>query len=286
MASKFDGNASKEAALSIGLLAARHFLGIEDLHYGYWPEGLAVEIGNLKAAQAAFTELILANIPPGVKTVLDVGCGSGSTSVKLTAAGYTPSCVSPNKSLGESARRALGPTVEFFECPFEEFSADRRYDLILFSESFQYMKPEVALPKCAELLGPGGHVLICDFFRLPTEGKAPMGGGRPWERFQGALQGSPFRCTTDLDITPRTAPTVKLVADAGRSVLEPAYHTALAFLRRKFRLLAWLLEWMFAEKVRRSQFGRDWTVENFARHKTYRLLLLQKVAPAAARPPG
>ena len=54
----------------------------------------------------------------------------------------------------------------------------------LFSESFQYLEPGRGLAGAAALLNEGGHVLLCDFFKLPSEERSPIGGGRVFSEFE------------------------------------------------------------------------------------------------------
>ena len=81
----------------------------------------------------------MADIPPGVRSILDVGCGAGNTAHKLLDRGYEVDCVSPNAWLTTEARRLLGTRARVFESKFENLTLDRTYDLILFSESFLFM---------------------------------------------------------------------------------------------------------------------------------------------------
>ena len=74
---------SSEFGLAMGYVLAHHFLGMDDLHYGYWPPDLPVLPQNLARAQAHYTELLMSHIPAGVRSILDVGMGAGTTARKL-----------------------------------------------------------------------------------------------------------------------------------------------------------------------------------------------------------
>src|SRR5574341_1724133 len=73
---------SSEFGLALGFIVGHHFLDMQDLHYGYWPDGLPVEPQNLARAQAHYTDFLMSHIPAGVTSVLDVGCGAGNTARK------------------------------------------------------------------------------------------------------------------------------------------------------------------------------------------------------------
>ena len=95
---------SREIGLEIGMICGKHFLNVEHLHYGYWTKDLKVELASLPAAQKNYTDFLMSNIPDGVKSILDVGCGMGHTAKRLTEAGYTVDCVSPSSFLAQQAR--------------------------------------------------------------------------------------------------------------------------------------------------------------------------------------
>src|SRR5690348_2699059 len=151
---------SSEFGLAMGYVVCKHFFGMDDLHYGYWPKDLPVTPQNLAKAQAHYTELILSKIPAGVKSILDVGMGAGTTAQKLLAAGYRVDGVSPNGVLTGVAKQKLGDRATIFETKFQDLATDRRYDLILFSESLLFIPLEAAFAQAMTLLNPGGYVLI------------------------------------------------------------------------------------------------------------------------------
>ena len=137
---------SKEVGLDIGLVLLKFFLKTDHLHYGLFSDGLEGDIANLKQAQENYTELLAGHIEDGVKTILDVGCGSGKTARTLLDRGYTVDCVAPGRILPKRVRELLGDESEIFTCRFQDLETDKRYDLILFSESFQYLPMNESVP--------------------------------------------------------------------------------------------------------------------------------------------
>src|SRR5258705_14007548 len=134
------------------------------LHYACWPEGLARVPRSLGQAQAHYPVFLVSHIPAGVKSVLDVGCGAGNTARKLLERGFTVDCVSPNGVLTGVAHEALQGRGDIFETRFQDLQTERRYDLILFSESLLFIPLEEAFTKALSLLNPEGYVLITDIF--------------------------------------------------------------------------------------------------------------------------
>ena len=268
---------SKDLGLSLGLIAGRYFLGMEELHFGCWPDDLPVDKANLPRAQAAYSDLLLEHVPDGAKSVLEVGCGSGRLAQRLVETGRRVDVISPSSYLTSVARERLGDSAGFHECRFEDFESDRRWDLVLFSESFQYLEPGVGLAKAARLLEDSGHVLICDYFKLPVEGRCPIGGGRPWDEFQRELGASALRLVDEVDITERVARGLAVLQDLDRNLMKPGYEAVVATLAARHPLLLRFLRWRYARKLRRFEdeiLAGARGPETFRRHKTYRLMLL------------
>jgi SAM-dependent methyltransferase len=267
---------SPEFGLALGLVVGRFAIGMQDLHYGYWTEDLELTAVNLPRAQARYTEELFGDIPDGVRSVLDVGCGAGNTARKLLDLGYEVDGLSPNAWLNEQAERAVAGRARIFLSKFEDFRPDRTYDLILFSESFLFMKAEAALARAAEALVPGGHILISDIFRVPAEEASPIGGGQDIRRFRALMEASPFELVRDTDITDRIAPTFDLLQRAYTEAIGPAYDLILARVRARNPWVMRLLGWKFRRQIRRYEdkhFSGKRDGAHFRRHKSYRRLL-------------
>jgi SAM-dependent methyltransferase len=267
---------SSEFGLALGFVIGHHFLGMQDLHYGYWPQGLAREPQNLAQAQANYTDFLMSHIPPGVKSVLDVGCGAGNTARKLLERGFTVDCVSPNGVLTSVAKQVLAGRGDIFETRFQDLQTERRYDLILFSESLLFIPLEEAFTKALALLNPGGHVLITDIFRVPAEGKSPIGGGHELPRFRETIARFPFAPVLDLDMTDGIAPTFDMLDAAYREAIQPAYELIVSRLEAKHPWVMKLVKWKFRKKLQRAEekhFSGRRNGANFKKYKAYRLML-------------
>lgn len=269
----------------MGLIVGRHVLGMEDLHYGYWTDDVPLDLRHLPEAQARYTEALIADIPAGVRTILDVGMGAGNTARKLVDRGYRVDGVSPNAYLTAAARQLLGDAVTIFESRFEDVETERRYDLILFSESFLFMDPDAALAKAAALLYEGGHVLICDIFRIPADGKSPIGGGKELATFRAVMARFPFDQIRETDISAHIAPTFDLLDRAYREAIRPAYDLLVARFDATRPWLMRFLRWRFRRRIARLEekhFGGRRNAANFLKYKSYRRFLFRMRAPATA----
>lgn len=267
---------SREIGLEIATICGKHFLNLEHLHYGYWTKDLNIDLAHLPAAQENYTNFLLSNIPDGVKSILDVGCGMGQIAKKLTDAGYKVDCVSPSSFLAQQARTLLQGKSEIFECCYEQLHTEKRYDLVLFSESFQYIAPDDAIQKTLALLNPNGQMLICDIFKLDNPEKSPISGGHNLQKFFDVISKYPLCEVRNLDITDQTAPTRDIEDQLCKEVAGPVANLLGKLLDSRYPLLSKILKWKYRkklEKLRQKYLSGRRTGENFKKFKSYRLLL-------------
>lgn len=270
---------SHEFGLAMGYLIGHYFLDMQDLHYGYWPIDLPPRPQHLALAQARYTDFLMQHIPTDVRTVLDVGCGAGNTARKLLELGYQVDCVSPNGVLTGVAQSVLQGRAQIYEAKFQDLITERRYDLILFSESLLFIPLDQAFAKALELLTPGGHVLITDIFRIPAEGRSPIGGGHELPRFREAIARVPLDQVADIDMTDGIAPTFDLLDGAYREAIEPGYRLILARLTARHPWVMRFVKWKFKKQMRRYEdkhFSGRRNGANFKKYKSYRLLLYRQ----------
>jgi SAM-dependent methyltransferase len=199
--------------LDIGLSLTKWLTGAENLHYGLWT-GLDVAAANLRAAQDAYTEFLFSHLPDGAGLrILDIGGGAGETARKLCALGHHIDIVIPSAFLASRCRENA-PDANVHEMRFEEFETTDKYDLCLFSESFQYIPMELALSKAQSHLKTGGEILICDCFRT-DEGAvhtdaSKVGGGHTLSKMETLLEQRDISVIACHDLTEAVAPSVEL----------------------------------------------------------------------------
>ncbi len=273
---------SRDIGLEIGSIVGKYFLKLDHLHYGYWTPDLPVDIANLGRAQQQYTDFLVSHIPVGVKTVLDVGCGTGSTAKKLSDIGYVIHCVSPSHFQCEKVRQLCGNAVNVFECEFEAFQSSERYDLILFSESFQYIPIDESIPKVVRYLSDGGHLLVCDIFRKAAKDSSAMKGGHEIEKFFNAIRSNGLELVEDIDITEATTPNIELMDDVMKNVAHPVLLRASEYVDARYSLASKIVKWAYRKQIQRKYdkyFGNTRTGDDFRRTRTYRLLLCRKNSP-------
>jgi len=274
---------SREIGIEVASICSKYFLKSPHLHYGYWTSDLQADIANLRTAQENYARFLISHIPDNVKTILDVGCGSGQMAKTLVEAGYHVDCVSPSPYLGNQARELLGAKSTVFECIYEDLETENRYDLVLFGESFQYIPPGEAIRRTFDLLSEGGHLLICDIFKKDTPDKSPLPGGHLLTRFYDIISEYPFEPVADIDITEQTAPTLDIVNDMLNQVAKPSLELAEQLLSSSHPFTLKVLRFLYKKKIdklNRKYFSGVKTGENFKKFKSYRLLLYRKKSPA------
>jgi len=269
---------SKEVGLEIGYLVFKFFLKSECLHYGYFSDGLEADVANLNEAQSRYTNLIINSVPEGVHTILDVGCGAGKVAYELINKGYEVDCVSPSKSLNKHAEKLLDGRGKVYNSKFEDFQTDKKYDLILFSESFQYIPIDQSIPRALNYLNDGGHILLADFFRRDIPGKHPIGGGHEWTEWERKLPQFPVNAVFEKDITAETSKTIDIVHQLSNEVISPAWKSGFALAEDRFPWLMKVVKWKYKKKFAKME-TKHMTGQrhgaNFAKYKKYIVCLLK-----------
>lgn len=271
---------SKEVGLVAGLNLFNFFLGTKDLHYGFWSDGLEVTIQNLPEAQKRYSDFLIGHVPEGVKTILDVGCGAGGVATKLISRGFLVQGISPSPLLSEAAQKQAGDGFKIHAGRFEEVNLpiNEKFDLILFSESFQYISLDVVLQKSQKMLNPGGYILICDFFKTNAPGKSIIGGGHKFKRFQAVLKESGMNVLEEKDITHETASNLDLDNQMGRELLLPTLKLIGYTFRNNHPWISKIFSWKFRKKLKklnRKYLSNERNAETFSKYKIYKLFLLQ-----------
>jgi SAM-dependent methyltransferase len=269
---------SKEVGLELGLVIFRFFLKSDHLHYGLFTEGLQADVADLKEAQERYTAMLMDLIPEGAKTILDVGCGSGATAKKLLDAGYEVECVSPGKILTAQVRKLLGKDVVIYQSKFEALSAEKKYDVVLFSESFQYIPMDNSVSGALARLNPGGRIIVADFFKRDVPGKSPLGGGHNYKEWQEKLAKMPVQVSYERDITEETAPTLDIVHQFSNEVLFPVWQSVFALAEDRYPKALKFIKWRFRkklEKLENKHFTGQRNAETFKQFKKYMVYVLQ-----------
>lgn len=284
-------NKEKMHSRELGLVLTQQILGVEDLHYGLWDQDLELKLENLDTAQQRYTDFLISALPPPQPCpvrVLDIGCGTGHVLGQLLERGYLADGLVPAASLAKLVRkhqeRHPDKQSRLFECRFEDFPVDenaQKYDVALFSESFQYIPTDVALLLLQKILKPGGQLVICDFFKTARHGDGgpgdgSFGGGHPIAEFYRQIKMTPFELIRDEDITARVSPNLQLVNDLLLNTIKPVGLTLDKYLGDNYPKLTWLAKKLWRKKLDKANFkyfAGNRSKETFERYKTYHLMV-------------
>jgi len=270
---------SKVIGLDAGLLIGKFFMDTEELHYGYWPNDKTATAQNFSEAQERHSQLIIDNIPKGVKKILDVGSGSGSLAKKIVGLGYQVDCVIPSEFLADKVQQKLDGSSKIHITKFEDLDISSNYDLILFSESFQYVHLIKSIDKILSILDKNGYLLICDVFHKNVSGISPMRGGHRLDLFENEIEKTDLVKKADIDITLETAPTWDFLNQFLNEVAIPISDMSHSYMKYKYPKLIRFMKWKYRnrlEKIRKVWLSNELTGENFAKFKSYRLFLFKK----------
>jgi len=255
----------------------RYFFENEYMHFGYWEDGLDVKYLNLKQAQERYVQEIFRLLPEDVESILDVGCGSGEMASQLIKKGYRVDCVCPPTVLSRFASEKLQDRAEVFECKFEDLDTDRRYDLVYFSESFQFINMRHAFEQCRRY--SRRYVLIADVFKKDMPERGPIGGGHRYSEFRDLVNEFGFKEVANVDVTEFIAPSFDLETRTMEEFLKPMVLVIRRMLDAMNPLLRRLLLFYNRKKLNRFKTrymdnpGRN--RHSFAKYKTYRFMLFR-----------
>ncbi len=185
------------------------------LHYGYWEpvpaSGEELTIARLRIAQEAYAAKLVSFIPEGIKTVLDVGSGIGGNAAYLQQRGFTVEGLAPDPFQQEMFVSQTKGQAPFHLTRFEDFQGTHCYDLILFSESSQYMAADDIAQGAARLLNRGGYLLLADMLRVDAKyDEGIFSNCHVGSVLHDALVQAGFNLVKAEDISAQIAPTIDL----------------------------------------------------------------------------
>ena len=277
----------KHADLDLFARMLKVFADTPWLHYGLWLEGETPSFPRVRQAQERYVDKLLALLPPAPASILDIGGGTGAMAGRLASLGYTVEMLTPSEVQVGIAREALNGAATVHLSRLEDFAPGRRFDVCLFSESYQYIPLDASFAKLGELLAPGGRVVIADCFRSEGfEGGRAIGGGHRYSAFLEAVERSDFAITSNEDVTALAAPSIEIDRMLYRDVLSPVVSQLGGLLEDKRPAIHWLARrayGLFVSPRERQRISERLTAEYrtpelFLANNTYRFMTLARRA--------
>lgn len=256
---------------------------VDHLHYGFFNGKVKPDISNVPAAQDAYVKLLLSYIPRGVKKIFDVGCGTGGVAEALVRKKFQLTCIAPDPYLvGLTAEKTKGRarTITDFYENIDEAAEEGTFDLILMSESCQYIRPNVGWANHARFLRKGGYILVADFFKAkPPDARNPSKSGQPLDDFLRRADENGFSVVKERDITDNVAPTMDIYQSIINDRIFPVLDAMGELIARRFPLFFRVLRRLFGTKARniRDKYEKQGS-ELFKEYKRYMIFLLRKEA--------
>ena len=263
---------------NVELLVATEVLKLDSLHYGYWDDKAELSLGSLRKAQSRHTEEMIGAIPPGVTSILDVGCGIGDNALAFTRAGYRVTAISPDRNHGQYVE-SLGVGVEFVNCGLGEFESTETFDLIFLSESQTYFDPEITFRTCNKNLKKPGYLLISDMFNA-TPAIRRNGVTHTEEQYVDQARQFGLRLIDSTDVTANVLPTLELAHSVFSQNALPALGIADRYARKIAPVKHWLIRVFFHRQIRKirkvlEHYEERLSPDYFAKEMRYVRLLFK-----------
>lgn len=265
----------RDFRLDLEALFSQSLYGHGYLHYGYWENGnpSVATMESLGKAQADYFDKLLDKIPSEVKTILDVGSGTGSNAAGLIKHGYTVDCVCPSPNLNKIAETKLPKSSTIYESRFEDFNNEEKYDALIFAESFHYIHADVALKKALNYCKK--YIIIFDYFRKEDSDNSQR---ISHSQFCNMIQESfseHYKIIYDEDVTAKIIPTFFVLDALSNAHIKPFIRTAVTRFKQDHPVYNFLFS-KFLKKI--NYFGNKTSIsqQRFEEKYEYRMMLLSK----------
>ncbi|MDZ7968035.1 MAG: hypothetical protein RM368_24300 [Nostoc sp. DedSLP03] len=132
--------------------------------------------------------------------------------------GFSVEGLAPDALQQERFIHNTNSQVPFYLTRFEDFHKSYSYDLVLFSESSQYIAVDDLAQGAARLLSSGGYLLLADMMRSDAEYREGIFSNcHVASELQTALMQTGFKLIKTEDISTQVAPTIDLCVDNFRT---------------------------------------------------------------------
>jgi len=253
------------------------------LHFGLWRKGDKLTLENFQRAQERYLANLIKFIPKEVKTILDVGCGVGGNAVKLSSLGYKVTGICPDPYQEQLFRKNTKGAAQFCLTTLEDFKTDQKFDLILMSESVQYIPFKDGLKKVSQLLKPNGCLLISDYFKKDNAKGVENLPSSFLKQYLDEVKKAGFKVIKQRDITMNITPTLVYGKNVYLNYIKPVLNAIVATMQVHFRPIHWLFNLFLKVRVKGRSI-RQIIINNlvpldrdiFEKYLTYRVMLIKR----------
>ena len=255
------------------------------LHYGFWdnPESVNASeftLDEMVKAQGRYIEHLVSFIPEDVKTVLDVGAGIGGNSSYLLSKGYEVEALSPDEYQENVFAEKYNGEVKFHRSKFEDFKPEKKYDLVLESESACYIQIEPGWETARKTIRDGGYLLASDYFLYHNDGSGDwhIKAAHDEKVYMETAEKYGFKLIREYDQTENTMPTLDGVKAFMERFIYPTVEFSSQYMDKNYPFILKVIKKAFGNKMdkKMEQFSLLES-DAFRRYKRYMIYLFQKV---------
>ena len=260
-------------------------VGSPYLHYGFWdnPESVNASeftLNEMVKDQGRYIEHLVSFIPEDVKTVLDVGAGIGGNSSYLLSKGYEVEALSPDEYQETVFAEKYNGEVKFHRSKFEDFKPEKKYDLVLESESACYIQIEPGWETARKTIRDGGYLLASDYFLHHNDGSGDwhIKAAHDEKVYMETAEKFGFKLIREYDQTENTMPTLDGVKAFMERFIYPTGEFSSQYMDKNYPFILKVIKKAFGNKVdkKMKQFSLLESDE-FRKYKRYMIYLFQKV---------
>jgi len=248
--------------IDLELFLLTEILKLKSLHYGYFKKGEKANPQTFPLAQRKYTKTLLRWIPKGVKTILDVGAGIGDNAQALADKGYHVTAVTPDKNHKKFYDAIKNKKITFVNSTFESFWADKKFDLILMSESQNYFDTDIGFQQCVKNLHDKGYLFVSGKFRKKKNGAFNNVTNLEKEYKQKAKDYG-FSLLKEKDITQNVLPTLEFIDTIHREYALPGMQMIDTYIKKHSPLKVKIMKFIFRKQIKEFDFLYNYFKEHF-----------------------